>query len=565
MEAGKRQIGDIFAKTRHLEIPFFQRAYVWGRENWDRLLEDMLEVAQNEKDYFLGSVILKQRLTDSGQKTGDVRIVVDGQQRLTTLMLLFHVLCQGPKQRGIFRNTFYTYEEALILRHNHNDIEVFEAILHEDLSDTVRAKHEGNKVLAAFDYFVDKRTDFSHIDPVLLLKRVYFVGIDLGPDEDEQQIFDTINSLGVSLTTAELLKNHLFSRADIALFNATWREVFERDEATKSYWEKPLTSGRSRRQSIDVLLQAFLIFRSEADEKYARVDQLFNSYKDYLAASKVERREFVASLKAWGESFRATIDVEISGRAVDPADAVERLNVLFWGLNMTTAIPYFLYVQNAVSDAGDRDRIYRLLETFVMRRLVCGRTTKNYNNLFASFVKHKVCNYASLRDRLMSSTDATTDMPSDDEVAVGFRDSRLTNQQSRLILYLLEASTRDATKHSTALLGLRGYSLEHLMPKKWRNHWSHDLDEEEQRRRDRKLLTLGNLALLTASLNSAIRDADWPTKKAGKGRRAGLLRYTSNMETLFDDLERETWDEEAISERGERLAQAALATWALPV
>jgi len=80
MEAGKRNITDIFNRARSLEIPFFQRAYVWDEDNWERFLTDMFTVSHRGVNYFLGSVILKQRGTLSAEAIGDVRIVVDGQQ-----------------------------------------------------------------------------------------------------------------------------------------------------------------------------------------------------------------------------------------------------------------------------------------------------------------------------------------------------------------------------------------------------------------------------------------------------------------------------------------------------
>lgn len=93
MEAGKRTINDIFNGNRILEIPFFKRAYVWSDEQWERLLLDMELVSESNKPYFLGSVILKQQITNTQRSVGDVRTVVDGQQRLTTLNIFFKVLC----------------------------------------------------------------------------------------------------------------------------------------------------------------------------------------------------------------------------------------------------------------------------------------------------------------------------------------------------------------------------------------------------------------------------------------------------------------------------------------
>jgi uncharacterized protein with ParB-like and HNH nuclease domain len=92
MQAGRSTINDIFNQNKVLEIPFFQRAYVWNTDQWERFLEDMEMVSITNKPYFLGSVILKQQLTQSTQSVGDRRTVIDGQQRLTTLCIFFKVL-----------------------------------------------------------------------------------------------------------------------------------------------------------------------------------------------------------------------------------------------------------------------------------------------------------------------------------------------------------------------------------------------------------------------------------------------------------------------------------------
>ena len=89
MEAGKRTIRDIFNRGRNLEIPFFQRAYVWDTEQWQRFLEDMRMVSITKRPYFLGSVILKQQETASNKDS--ILTVIDGQQRLTTLNIFLKV------------------------------------------------------------------------------------------------------------------------------------------------------------------------------------------------------------------------------------------------------------------------------------------------------------------------------------------------------------------------------------------------------------------------------------------------------------------------------------------
>ena len=122
MEAGKRTVSDLFNKGRSLEIPFFQRGYVWEEDNWDRFLDDMQNVSTQGTQYFLGSIILKQGSTGSGSKAGDRRVVIDGQQRLTTILLFFKTLCDVMEEPGLFKDQFFNLAKEVILKHNHNDI-----------------------------------------------------------------------------------------------------------------------------------------------------------------------------------------------------------------------------------------------------------------------------------------------------------------------------------------------------------------------------------------------------------------------------------------------------------
>ena len=101
------------------------------------------------------------------------------------------------------------------------------------------------------------------------------------------------------------------------------------------------------------------------------------------------------------------------------------------------------------------------------------------------------------------------------------------------------------------------------MPKKWRNHWKFSGNKTEAEFRDKKLLTIGNLAIITQPLNSSIRDADWATKKTGIGKNGGLQKYSEGFEILSQFLNLDEWDEKAIKDRADFLAKKALETWSI--
>ena len=112
------------------------------------------------------------------------------------------------------------------------------------------------------------------------------------------------------------------------------------------------------------------------------------------------------------------------------------------------------------------------------------------------------------------------------------------------------------------LLGFKGYSLEHLMPKKWRNNWAPCETEELAKKRDSCLLTLGNLAIIPQPLNASIRDANWTVKKAGKGTaNPGLELCASGLLTIHDVLKELEWTEEKIGARADWLFEQAKRIW----
>jgi conserved hypothetical protein len=567
MDAGKRTINDIFNGNRILEIPFFQRAYVWGQPQWERLLEDMKAISVSNKPYFLGSVILKQQETTTGSRVGDKRTVIDGQQRLTTLNIFFKVLCLKTNENSTFDRSFKLRDNSNALLHNHNDIQAFNEIL--ALTELKDLEGESN-ITQAYNYFKDNLVP-NDLNLDSILSNVLFVGIDLSQEEDEQQIFDTINSLGVKLTTAELLKNYFFNRDDIEKYNEYWKEVFEKDEETKNYWDREIIAGRLRRTFIDLFFFAYLQikiqetnFKVKAEDKdaYAKVEHLFESYKNFIKNYLNNNKEAILSeIKEYALLFKKNFNYEILGEELTQDFGIDRINTIIFGLDTTTLIPYTLYILRNISDETTKNELFGIIETYIMRRMITHSNTKNYNQLFTDkLINNRVLSKQEFLDYIEKRDDKVNFLPTDDELEKGFNTSILINKQSAGILYLIESKIRNE-KDSTALLGINKYSLEHLMPKKWRNNWDKLSSKESEINRDRKLLTLGNLTIITQSLNSSIRDSKWEDKLKGKNKKGGLIEYSGGLKTISQFLEYPEWDEKTIEERALFLYEKAKQIW----
>jgi len=573
MDAAKKTISDIFNGNRILEIPFFQRAYVWGENQWERLLEDMELVTVIKKPYFLGSVILKQQLTSTNHQVGDVRTLIDGQQRLTTLNIFFKVLALKTNSNALFERTFKLVSDELALWHNHNDIESFQKVLNLTSLEDIE---ESDNIIQAYNYFKQK-IDPNKLDRQTILNNLMFVGIDLGVDEDEQQIFDTINSLGVRLTTAELLKNYFFNRDEIDFYNQYWKNIFESNEETKNYWDREITTGRLKRTFIDLFFYSYLQIkiqesnlkvRTEDKVEYSKVETLFESYKsfikNYIEPNGLTKRDVLEEIKDYANIFKDNFDYDIINKELTADFGIERINAIIFGLDTSTLIPYTLYALKNIPDEDEKKSLFELIESYIMRRMVVKATTKNYNQLFTDrLISNKILSKGQFQNYIGRSNDKINFLPNNQELKNGFDNSILVNKQAAGIIYLLESKIRNRSKQATQLLGISKYSLEHLMPKKWENKWPSVSTQEQKDFRNRKLKTLGNLAIITQSLNASIRDSNWPTKKSGikSKKKFGLQHYSAGIETLAPYLNLQEWNEIEIEKRANDLYEMAIENW----
>lgn len=571
MKAGEILINGIFNGSRLLEVPFYQRAYVWDDEQWDRFLTDMEFVTKTKKPYFLGSIIFKSGKTpNTWDHFSDCKIVIDGQQRLTTLMIFFKVLCLKKNENRLFERDFCLEDDTIVLQHGRNDIAAFDKVMRHEKLEEIPNVVPASQIISAFNFFL-KKIDPDKLDRNIIKQNVQFVCIDLLDGEDEQQVFDTINSLGVRLTTAELLKNYFYNKDNVQEYEKNWAAIFEKDSETRLYWEQELETGRIKRSLIDIFFDAyFQIFLQDkqynitAEDKivYSRVDHLAKSYQDFIEHyCNGDKSVVLGQMAEYAKCFAETFRPEYCNMGLPAAPGIERINVIMFGLKNTTLIPYILYVAKNVENQNELRKIYGILESYLMKRMIVHAPTKNYNNLFTSLILNGVLDAEALKERLNKGNDATTFVPSDDDLMNGFKTAKLVNLQTRGILYLLEAGIRSA-KSSTALLGFNNYSLEHMMPKKWRNNWAACSSDELARQRDSMLLTLGNLAIIPQSLNASIRDSSWDAKKAGKGvNNPGLSVCAAGLTTIHDALQKDVWDESGIELRAVWLFEQARSLW----
>lgn len=562
--------------TNQYVIPFFQRPFVWQNEDCENLYEDVIETAKANKtnplkEHFIGTIITKNSAASS--QMAAKYDLVDGQQRMTTFSLLLKALANNvdlnqPNANFLFDNINNSlfFKDAYGKKHYrivHNRIDslYFDKVMNSDKNTVFTDPENKSNILDTYRYFLGKFSGLTNDELLnynnIILHKFPAISMVLDAFDDEQEIFDTINSLGVKLTTSELLKNHLFNdKQSQDLYKNYWEDVFESDEETIKFWNTKKTAGRVYRENIDVLLYCYLLIETQKD---ISLEHLFKDYKNWLSGKTFQdKKTLLEGLKSYAEIY-ATFPsgTELNNLKFD--DKEKRFFHVIENLNITTIFPLVLYLYKSVADETERVQCLEILESYLVRRNICRLTTKNYNNLFISIIKSikdtkEPTIFGALQTTLLGYTEDTNRFPEDIDVKHAFANSILSNQHAKETLYIIALYQVKTVLNDVTVLSANSFSVEHMMPKKWEENWNALDTQDEKNFRFFKLHTFGNLTIITKNLNSKLRNSAWSNK------RTVLQQYSAlPLTTQYTALDE--WNETTINTRAEDLEAIALQIW----
>lgn len=574
INATKEKLATYFQGNSQFIVPFFQRGYVWDEDNWETFWEHISAVLDDAEknapaEHFIGTLITKRRAEDRlGQSAYDL---IDGQQRLTTIAVFLKAI--GESVSGQMPSLKSMITEHLWFRDARGnsyprivpsgyDKRYYDAIIAgEPIQGTSAEEH---KIVRAYRFFMTKLKGFGdeRLDllRLVLLERVPAICMLLSQDDDEQEIFDTINALGVRLTTGELLKNYVFKEKSIQLqYDTLWKSVYEANDDQVEFWAAEKTAGRIIRTNIEVLLYCYLIIKTGGDVK---LESLFKEYKKWLGGKSPEDiQSFLKELKEYADiyfSFPSGDDLN----QIAYTEEEKRFFHVVENLMVTTIYPLVLYIYKRIPAENDRLAVLRLLETYLVRRNVCRLTTKNYNSLFIQIIAKleerravgQLTAAKALTEVINEFQDPSNLMPTDQTFEGAFKREALSNQNSREILFLIALYHVSSGLADVARLCLRNYSVEHMMPMKWEEKWLiKEMTEQEKAERNRRILTLGNLTLVTKRLNSKLQNSEW-------GVKTDVLKLHSSLRMTVNYLDK-SWEDAEIDLRAGHLAEDAKNMW----
>lgn len=594
METHVRTPQDVFMQPQHLVVPPFQRPYVWEKdEQWAPLWQDVrrlaeLRVAQPAVDakHFLGAIVVQAQEPILGGLQASS--IIDGQQRLTTLQLLMdaaaaaleaagHDALAGQLDRLTHNEDIYVPEGTrLKVRHGNRDREPFAEVMgaeapvdHEALS------HSAARVVRAHEYFTDAVTEWlSSADDGasgraqaltgVLTRGLQLVAINLTATENSQEIFETLNARGTPLTAADLIRNFVFQRltaegADTSAHLDDW--PFE-----TGFWEEEVSIGRYPMQRSSLFFNQWLIGRVR-DEVSPRAT--FARFKQYVEQVDLESGQKVTDLLP---VIRKQADIyEGWARAADDGDRqLDRIELAVYRMKASDSEllkPLLIWLHEPGRDlpADVVTRVASTVESWLVRRQLLRLNLGDMGRIVADIIRvHESTPPAELADSVegyLSRLNVTsTYWPGDDEVREELRAEAVFRRFKKGRLRMLLEAIEDAYRRGTnqPQVPRRGYPIEHILPQKWPEHWPVDGDEAEEIRAEH-VHRLGNLTLLTTSLNSKVSNGPWPSKRQGLQAHDTLLLNSRLLSTADD-----TWDEAGIDSRTEAMIDVLLATWPTP-
>jgi uncharacterized protein with ParB-like and HNH nuclease domain len=583
MEAKARSINFLNLPSEYI-VPYFQRGYVWEESNWDELLDGF----ENSKKNFLGSLVFKHLKNNTGEIPQI--LVIDGQQRLTTLSILIKALYDSfPDQIKINIENhvrlllFYKKDPTsakfdVKIQHSKIDSESFKKVieLYFDSTDDQFLNIENSKIVYCYKYFLKRLSKRSEEENKKIFNKLLnesnkiLVLIDLDDSEDEQQIFDTINSSGVQLDPSDIIKNSLFQKMIGRLNNKSlveelyadyWEDTFLSDKDTIEFWEKEKVTGRIKRNNIQVLFHSVAIIKNiyNADENY--LSELSNVYKIHFEKlqTELEYKNLLKDIKEYATIYEENLITEVG--AFFFKDYEKRLFYILNTLEFTTFHPLLLFLYKNHPD--NLEKYFWDLELLIIRKMIAKETTKNYNKLCGDFIS----NPDSIRSEVASIDNQ--------KIINGLKD--ISNKSARVLLFLIELHRRSKDQRYDLLALADKYTLEHIMPQNWKAHWTsipvkHNPDgsqmspEVARHDREQKIYWIGNMTLLTGSLNSSLKNFHFEKKMNGEGKKKGIKDYASLQITRSDIVDpflsgNTTWDEFSIETRTKNLTDEILNIW----
>ncbi|GAA7237230.1 DUF262 and DUF1524 domain-containing protein [Helicobacter pylori] len=558
MKAGEATLLEFFEQnqTNQFVIPIYQRLYSWKKEQCEQLWDDIIKIGGNDKmnGYFIGS-ILYVRVDDTHSSP---LLIIDGQQRLTTITLLFIALRNHLSDEvKILEKFSHKKIESYLINSDKDGDKKFRLILSESDKDTLlslidkdrrKPSEPSLKIVENFKLFekwISENTD--KLETIFKgLEKLMIVWIALKKEKDDPQlIFESMNSKGIELTQTDLIRNYIIMETEVKkqedFYNQYWRAMEENFKQSEK---------QSKREDLfNKFVRHYLTIKTG---KIPNEKRVYEAFKDYQQKEGIEIEDLLKDLQKYCGYF-----CQIAFKKETKKDLKKALSFL---VDLETDVIYPLLLElysdyrDGVLSEQDFTSIIYLTESYICRRAVCGLGTNSLNKVFP-FVTKKINKdqyLESIEAHFLSLEKTTGKFPKDSE----FRDSFITIDFYKLqkIKYFLERLEKFDTEEP---VDTQKCNTEHIMPQTLTPKWQRDLGENFEAIHEKYLNTIGNLTL--TGYNEKYSNNSFQEKRdMENGFKQSPLRLNQSLKDL------ESFGEKEIEKRANDLADFALKIWTYP-
>ena len=539
MQAKETKVQDIIEGTKQYVIPLFQRTYSWTKKEWEILWKDLIELCESEnpRTHFIGSIV--NMPTVSVPEGVAKYLLIDGQQRLTTLFILLTLLRDKAKDNQN-KELAEEISNTLLVNPYKKDNDYFKLMPTQIDRDAYKRLIKGekdnaeNQLIQAYTFFEKKlrQVQFSH-ERIKEIITTYFslVSIVLDADDNPYLVFESLNAKGRPLTQADLIRSYFFMRI----------HVDNQEKVYQEYWQ-PMQDGL--KDNLTEYIRHFLM----KDGNIVKQTDVYYALKEKVTSANAI--DYLKELQIFSGYYQRLISPELEPEG-DLKKYFYRLN----RIEVTTAYPFLLNIYgNYISQKISKDDFLVILctiENYLIRRFVCNVPTNQLNKIFPAVYPQLIKSYP---DRIVEGVKTilqSKGYPKDNEFLLRFKENKFYGAGDRQIKTKLILETLEAQYEHKEAVSVENLTIEHVMPQTLSEGWKKHLGEDWEETHELLIHTIGNLTL--TAYNQELSNDDFESKKQTYGQsHLELNGYFANCSS---------WTRDEIEKRAEVLAQQALSTW----
>jgi uncharacterized protein with ParB-like and HNH nuclease domain len=539
MQAKETKLQDIVEGTKQYVIPLFQRTYSWTPKEWEVLWKDLVELCEmeNPRTHFIGSIV--NMPTVSVPEGVAKYLLIDGQQRLTTIFILLALLRNKARENQNLRfadevnntllvNQYKDGNDYYKLMPTQVDRPTFENLINGNPNETE------NQITRAYVFF-EKKLKQVELEPEKLKKIItsYFsvVSIVLDADDNPYLVFESLNAKGRPLTQADLIRNYFFMRI----------HVDKQEKVYNDYW---LPMQTALGESLTEFIRHFLM----RNGNIIKQGDVYYALKESVSTSNAT--DYLSDLKKFSIYYQRLIYPELEPE-IQLQKYFRRLN----RIEVTTAYPLLLnfysnYAEGKITK-DDFVTILKTLENYLIRRFVCNVPSNQLNKIFPIVYPQIISKHPDNIVEGFKTVLQGRGYPKDNEFYLRFRETKFYGGGDRQIKTKLILETLEEKFAHKERVPFDNLTIEHIMPQTLSEWWQNELGAEWEETHDLFLHTIGNLTL--TAYNTELSNDGFHTKKETFNEsHLELNKYFSEIPH---------WTRNEIEQRAENLAKKAIEIW----